>query len=399
MDVNLLDWCSQRLSRTLLIGLGGGCLVLVMAVVGGCWVYYDRMQQNLSLEKHQTVQLQREIAVLRAQKTVALRSPKRLIEQPRTTPMKPRREPLQRKAVLIHYAKAAELVVMFKDKTNALLSKHGRVMADVRTNMLWFEDTYAHIQTILSMIKQLDIPAQQIVIEARLVNMNQESARDLGVRLGLVAPNQTEGTAPSSGGRLGVNLAATPLEATAATLGFTEALAVTQRLLDMELSALESAGRAKVIASPRLVTSNQVAALIESGEDIPYQEFAANGTTSVAFKKAVLRLKVVPHITAQHELMMSLVINQDSDSGKRVQGVPIITTKAIETHILVRSGQTIVLGGIYQEDQNDQAEQIPMLGDIPWLGALFKRKQLRMRHESLLIFITPRIVKRTKMLS
>ena len=96
---------------------------------------------------------------------------------------------------------------------------------------------------------------------------------------------------------------------------------------------------------------------------------------------------------------MSLVINQDSDSGKRVQGVPIIATKAIETHILVHSGQTVVLGGIYQQDQNRQAEQIPLLGDIPWIGALFKRKQIRVRHESLLIFITPRIVRRTKMLS
>ena len=403
IEINLLAWCSQRLSRRLLIGLAIGCLVFISTVVGGCWVYYQRMQHHLSAEQDQRAQLQREIAMLRAQKIVLPDQSKQLTQRPCPIAVKPRYEPLQHKAVLIHYAKAAALVDMFKNKANALLSKHGRVIADRRTNRLWFEDTDARIKIIMRMIKQLDTPSQQIVIEARLVNMNQESARDLGIRLGLVAPNQTGGNTDvalsSTGGRLGVNLAATPLEASAATLGFTEALAVTQRLLDMELSALESAGRAKVIASPRLVTSNQVAALIESGEDIPYQEFAANGTTSVAFKKAVLRLKVVPHITAEGELMMSLVINQDSDSGKRVQGVPIIATKAIETHILVHSGQTVVLGGIYQQDQNRQAEQIPLLGDIPWIGALFKRKQIRVRHESLLIFITPRIVRRTKMLS
>ncbi len=119
-----------------------------------------------------------------------------------------------------------------------------------------------------------------------------------------------------------------------------------------------------------------------------------NGNTSVAFKKAVLRLQVVPQITAKQELMMSLVINQDADSGKRVQGVPIIATKSIETHILVRHGQTIVLGGIYQEDHNRQVDQIPILGDIPWIGDFFQRQHMRVRHETLLIFITPRILNR-----
>ena len=191
IDINLLAWCPQRVSRTLLIGIGSGCVLTILLVVGGCWFYYDRMQQYLSVERNQKAQLQSEITALRAQKTLAPAPPKRLIEQTHTISVKPKRELLQRKTVLIHYAKAAELVSLIKDKTNALLSKHGRVMADIRTNIVWLEDTGARIKTIVSMIKQLDVPAQQIVIEARLVNMNQESARDLGIRLGLIAPNQT----------------------------------------------------------------------------------------------------------------------------------------------------------------------------------------------------------------
>ena len=163
-------------------------------------------------------------------------------------------------------------------------------------------------------------------------------------------------------------------------------------LLDLELSALESEGRAEIVASPRLMTTNQQAATIESGEDIPYQESTSSGATAVAFKKAALSLKVTPQITPDGKLLMDLLINQDSDSGRRVQGVPIIITKSIETNVLVNNGQTIVLGGIYRQDKNNSVTRVPFLGDLPVVGNLFRRSQARLSNEELLIFITPRII-------
>lgn len=375
----------------------GGVVFLGLLLLGAMF-YYRRSQSHLAVATRRVDVLQQEIDDLKKLRLMVPVSSRPslghpVISQQQMIPPKPI-QPIQT-VLHLHYTKVDNLLRLLNDKSNALLSKQGHVIADARTNQLWIEDTPSHTQKIMSIVEHLDVPMKQIVIEARLVNINQESARDLGIRLGLTSVNSgAENTPPTSqsGGRVGMNLAATPIEAAAATLGLTEALTVTQRLLDIELSALESSGRARVIASPHLITSNQVAAVIESGEDIPYQEFSANGTTSVAFKKAVLRLKVTPQMTARHELMMALEINQDSDSGKRVQGVPIISTKAIETHILVRSGQTIMLGGIYQHDQNGQAAQVPILGNIPWVNILFKRRQLRLRHESLLIFITPKVV-------
>ena len=399
IEINLLGNLSKRLSIKYLWLLIGMALLIISLISVLSWLYIQKIQAGLIEEKQQKLGLEQEIKRLNSIKPKLEPGPVLQPEKPIIQRLRHQERALAQQIISIHYAKALDLQAMFKDKSNDLLSKHGRVVVDQRSNQLWFEDSPKRLMLITKMIKQLDLASEQIIIEARIVTMNQESARDLGVRLGLIAGNQGRGTAetssPSPGGRLSLDLAATPLEATAASLGFTHAFAITQRLLDTELSALESAGRAKVIASPRLVTSNHLPALIESGEDIPYQEFSANGTTSVAFKKAVLRLKVLPQVTRADELMMSLVINQDSDSGKRVQGVPIISTKAIETNILVRNKETIILGGIYQEDQNGQTQQVPFLGDLPTLGALFQRKQLRIRHESLLIFITPEILRQS----
>ncbi|PJD90660.1 MAG: hypothetical protein CK424_08285 [Legionella sp.] len=396
VDLNLLPW-RDRLYHSKLKRVTGWFLAGILVLTGIGWGLMQHWQQQLHTQVQRNQQLQQEVQHLRHIRPLqrVLPSPKLEIQAGERVQKTKMNRSLHIKVVTVHYAKALDLAAMIKDKTNGLLSRRGTVTVDPRTNVLWLEDHEEQLKKLLAFIKRLDIPAQQIVIEARLVNMNQESARDLGIRLGLIAPSKlgTESnTLPSNGGRLGLDLAAKPLEATAASIGLTEALWTTQRLLDVELSALESRGKAKVIASPRLVTSNQIAAVIESGEDIPYQEFSANGTTSVAFKKAVLRLQVIPQITAKHELMISLVINQDADSGKRVQGVPIISTKSIETHILMRHGQTIVLGGIYQQDHNRQNDQIPFLGDLPIIGEVFQRKQMRTRHEALLIFITPRIV-------
>lgn len=400
-ELNLLPWREgsyrSKLKR-IVIGFSG------ILCIGAFWAAWWGYHSYYLLQKHAQAnqQLQHDLQQLRAlyrRQLLTLQDQARVKESV-VSPKKVRRRKIlpkmYTKIIVVHYAKASDLANIFQDKTNKLLSRRGHVAVDPRTNVLWVEDNHEHLEKIHRFVQNFDMPAQQIIIEARLVNMNQEAARDLGVRLGLLAPAAGQATAQTPtalpNGKLGLDLAARTLDSTAATLGFTQTLLASQRLLDFELSALESQGKAQVIASPRLITSNQIAAVIEAGEDIPYQEFSMNGNTSVAFKKAVLRLQVVPQITAKRELMMALTINQDADSGKRVQGVPIIATKSIETRILVKHGQTVVLGGIYQEDHNKQTDQIPFLGELPWLGDWFQRKHVHVRHESLLIFITPRIV-------
>lgn len=314
--------------------------------------------------------------------------------------------PLRSDLLQVNYAKAVDIATMLKDKTNSLLTDRGTISVDARTNTLWLRDTPAQIERIKALVHRLDVPVKQVVIEARIVNINKHCAEDIGVRFGISKSTYINGTLEGANRsaqgvlpadipvheRLNLDLGAIPLDATPASIGIALAKLGDHVLLDMELSALESEGRAKVVASPKLVTTNQQAAVIESGEDIPYQEAMASGATSVAFKKVVLRLKVTPQITPDNKLLMDLLINQDSDSGRRVQGVPVILTKAIETSVLVDNGQTIVLGGIYKQDKNNTIVRVPFLGRLPFVGHLFSRKQIMVRNEELLIFITPRII-------
>ena len=301
--------------------------------------------------------------------------------------------PMQFALMQVNYAKATDIAAMLTDKTNSLLSARGILSVDPRTNMIWVQDTAIQVKKIKSLIKRLDILNKQVIIEARIVNMTKNCENDLGVRFG----STMEGTSGVVVGtpalrHLNIDLGALPLEGSPAALGIALAKLNDHVLLDLELSALESEGRAQIIARPRLMTTNQHSAVIEAGEDIPYQESNLNGATSVAFKKAVLSLKVTPQITPDGKLLMDLLINQDSDSGRRVQGVPIIFTKALETNVLVNNGQTIVLGGIYKQDKNNTVVRVPFLGRLPIVGYLFSRKQIRTRNEELLIFITPRII-------
>lgn len=315
-------------------------------------------------------------------------------------------EPIRSELVQINYAKAMDIAALLKDKNNSLLSLHGALSVDIRTNTIWLQETDRQLQEIKALIRRLDVPVKQVLIEARIVNATKDCAKDLGVRFGvskvlhmsgtLAGGNAlSEGTTPAGipmAKRLNLDLGAIPLDATPASFGIALAKLGNGVLLDLELSALESEGRAEIIARPRLMTTNQQPAIIESGEDIPYQETTLSGATAVSFKKAVLSLKVTPQITPDGKLLMDLQINQDSDSGRRVQGVPVILTKAIETNVLVKNGQTIVLGGIYKQDRNNSVARVPFLGELPIVGSLFRRKQTRIKNEELLIFITPRII-------
>lgn len=314
--------------------------------------------------------------------------------------------PLRSNLLQINYALASDIASMLKDKTNSLLSERGTLSVDARTNTIWLQDTDAQIKEIKTLVKQLDVPVKQVIIEARIVNMMKNCSEDLGIRWGVSNSTHLSGTIDGANKfasgiattdvplseRLNLDLGAIPFDASPASIGIALAKLGDHVLLDLELSALESEGRAEIVASPRLMTTNQQAAVIESGEDIPYQQATLSGATAVAFKKAVLSLKVTPQITPDGKLLMDLLINQDSDSGRRVQGVPIVLTKSIETKVLVDNAQTIVLGGIYKHDKNNTIMRVPFLGTLPVIGNLFSRKQIRKRNEELLIFITPRII-------
>ena len=316
--------------------------------------------------------------------------------------------PTRSDLIQINYAKAADIATMLKDKNNSLLSERGVLSVDVRTNTIWLQDTNSRIQEIRDLVEKLDVPVKQVSIEARIVNVTKDCELDLGVRWGISKPQHLSGTLDGAnqlaGGtppaavtpladRLNLDLIAAPTNLLPpASVGIALAKLGGGVLLDLELSALESENRAEIVASPRLMTTNQQPAIIQSGEDIPYQESTSSGATAVAFKKAVLSLKVTPQITPDGKLLMALQINQDTNSGQSVQGVPIILTKSIDTNVLVNNGQTIVLGGIYQQTKSNSIVRIPFLGQIPVIGNLFRRVQVNTNNNELLIFITPRII-------
>ena len=315
--------------------------------------------------------------------------------------------PVRSDLMQINYAKASDIATMLKDKSNSLLSERGTVSVDSRTNTIWLQDTDAQIEVVRALVKQLDIPVKQVVIEARIVDMTKQCEQDLGISWGVSKPKHLSGTlaganqlaqgiAPANvtplAERLNVDLAALPIVGTPASIGLALAKLGDGVLLDLELSALESMGNAEIIASPRLMTTDRQSAVIASGEDIPYQQATSSGATAVAFKKAVLSLKVTPQITPDGKLLMDLLINQDANSGQSVNGVPIILTKSIQTNVLVNNGQTIVLGGIYTQNKNNSVTRVPFLGGLPFVGHLFSRTQTTSNNEELLIFITPRII-------
>lgn len=320
-----------------------------------------------------------------------------------------RSEAVRSDLIPINYAKATDLAILIKDKQNSLLSEQGRVSADKRTNTLWLQDIGSRVDEVRELIKQLDVPVKQVLIEARIVEVTKDFAQDLGIRWGVSKPSQLRNTwvganqleqgvtspnAVSFTDRLNLDLVAAPLAgSTPATLGIALAQLSDNIFLDLELSALESEGLAELISSPRLITANQQPALIDSGQEIPYQESTSSGATAVAFKKAVLSLKVIPQITPDNKIFMDLKINQDVVLPHQiVNGVPAIATKEIQTNVLVSNGQTIVLGGIYQQDKSKTITRIPFLGQLPVVGNLFKNTQVGIKNDELLIFITPKII-------
>lgn len=318
--------------------------------------------------------------------------------------------PLQAELIPMNYAKAADIVTLLQQNKagQSLLSSRGSVNADTRTNTVWVQDTPDKVVAIQQLLKQLDVPVKQVLIAARIVNIDSNFEQELGVRFGLTTIPHLSGTleganATANGAnsgdiplaqRLNVDLPA--VSAGAGTIGLALAKLGHGILLDLELSALESEGGGQVISSPRLITADQQAALIESGEEIPFQQQASSGATNVAFKKAVLSLSVTPQITPNNKIVLTLKVNQDRANFNRlVLGVPPIDTRQIETQVLVDNDQTVVLGGIYETENSKKVDRIPLLGSLPVVGALFRHTSQSNKKSELLIFITPHIIEQS----
>ena len=298
----------------------------------------------------------------------------------------------------LSYAKAADMVILLKNKDSGLLSKRGSAVSDLRTNTLFVQDVPSRLEEVRNLIKQLDVSVRQVMIEARFVAASDSVNRTLGGRLSYAGPGSTvpPGFAGPAGNRAALATVDTLPGAASGMGGMTLSLfnASATKVLTLELTASELDGYTKNIASPRVLTSDKTAATIESGVQIPYQLATGFGATSIAFANAVLGLTVTPQITPDDRIAMKVLVHNDT-VGSIYSGVPSINTNKVETQAVVDNGGTVVIGGIYTQDDTDSKQQIPFLGDIPVLGWLFKNDNLIKQKKELLVFITPKIVKDT----
>lgn len=320
--------------------------------------------------------------------------------------------PLRSEIIQVNYAKATDLRSLIANDKSSLMSDRGRVIVDERTNTLLVLETRDNITEIRNLVARLDIPVRQVLIESRIVIANDDYSRELGARFGVsaVAGNGGNGLVSTSGSANATNqnvtqfLNGTPLTpgaapdrynvnlpAAGAAGGIALAILNSRYLVDMELSALQTEGRGEVISTPRVITANGKKALIEQGQDVPYQSSSANAGTNVQFKKAVLSLDVTPQITPDNRVLMDLEVRNDS-IGQVIQGNPAIDTKRVTTQVLIKTGETVVLGGVYQQSNSNSTSKIPLLGDIPMLGRLFRNDLKNATKRELLIFVTPKIL-------
>jgi type IV pilus assembly protein PilQ len=324
------------------------------------------------------------------------------------------------------YQKAADVQKLLSDPTQRILSKRGSAVVDARTNTLFVQDVPSRLEEVRRLLAKIDVAVRQVMIEARIVEANDSFSKNLGVRLGwndarfllgagtpgsripgtdvrfLVSGNtigagqRTPQTPPAATGffpdAYNVILPAAGLNSfSAGTFAFTLFSESLSRFINIELSALEADGKGKIIASPRVLTADQVEALIEQGTEIPFQQATSSGATSVSFRKANLSLKVKPQITPDGNIIMTLDVNKDQPGAVTPAGVQI-NTKHVKTEVLVENGGTVVIGGIYEQNDRTDVTKVPFFGDLPYLGALFRNTSTTTAKTELLVFITPRIV-------
>ena len=324
-------------------------------------------------------------------------------------------EPLVTEYIAVNFAKAEEMIKLIQKNTadqrngsGSMLSDRGSVSVDARTNTLLVQDTISRVDEVRNMVKSLDVPVRQVSVEARIVIASDTFGKELGARFGVtkigssggITSGSSESTGsiaselasgsevgvPSLGDRLNVNL---PVVGAAGSLGFS--LLAKDYLLDLELSALQAESKGDIVSSPRVVTADKKKALIEQGVEIPYLQASSSGATSVSFKKAVLSLEVTPQVTPDEHVIMDLKVNQDT-VGSVYSGVPSINTREINTQVLVDNGQTVVLGGVHEETNNNDTTKVPVLSDLPYLGKLFQKNVKSTNKRELLIFVTPKIM-------
>ncbi len=340
--------------------------------------------------------------------------------------------PLRTEFIQVRYANATELYKLFSTSAggkagsgpagaaaqpsgaagggrNSIVSSRGSVIVDERTNSIILTDTADRLEEFRKVISRLDIPVRQVLIESRIVTASTNFDQELGIRWGGASLTNSNGTTIKTGGSLNTlnelqNISVTgtgqvtspddlvvDLGVAAASSSFGIGFTGSDYLVDLELTALEVDGRAQVVARPKVITADKQMAEIRSGTEIPYQEASSSGATSVSFKEAVLSLEVTPQITPDDRIIMTLKVNQDS-VGQVFNGVPSIDTNQVKTQVLVDNAQTVVLGGIFKDQVTESTEKTPFLGDLPYVGRLFRKTLDKTDKQELLIFITPRII-------
>jgi type IV pilus assembly protein PilQ len=333
-------------------------------------------------------------------------------------------EPVRTQSFQLNYTKAAEIATQVTSGTGAarILSIRGSVIAEPRTNQVFVTDVPSRLEQVQELIAKLDIPVRQVLIEARIVTASDTFGRSLGVRLGgsdlrgirggdagysignnnrvalggsYDAVSGTTGEAavvPNTINTSFINLPAVGQGGfTPASFAISLFSASANRFLNLELSALEADGKGKLVSSPRVVTADQTKALIEQGTEFPYQQATSSGATSVAFRKATLKLEVTPQITPEGNIILDLDINKDSRGETTAAGIAI-NTKHIRTQVLVENGGTVVIGGIFELTETENETRVPVLGDIPIAGNLFKNRLRNTSKQEMLVFITPKMV-------
>ena len=331
-------------------------------------------------------------------------------------------EALRTQGFQMNYAKAVDIAGQLASSGSGggaggnsarILSDRGSVISEPRTNQLFVTDIPSKLQQVQDLIAKLDIPIRQVMIEARIVEADDSFGKSLGVRLGggvrgfsagSVNGNAVQGnfgstygavsTGPTQTSQPFVSLPANPSNALAASYALSLFSPNASRFLSLEISALESDGKGRIVSSPRVVTADQVKALIEQGTEFPYQTATSSGATAIAFRKANLKLEVTPQITPEGNIILDLDINKDSRGESTPDGIAI-NTKHVQTQVLVENGGTVVIGGIFEQTERDQVNKVPLLGDLPGLGNLFKSRERINNKSELLIFITPRVLGRS----
>ncbi|WP_043003559.1 type IV pilus secretin PilQ [Comamonas testosteroni] len=328
-------------------------------------------------------------------------------------------EPLRTQGFQLNYAKAADILQQITTSTGGggggagastrFLSTRGSAIAEPRTNQLFVTDTPTKLDEMKALLVKLDVPVRQVMIEARIVEARDTFGRSLGVKFGGGAvgsnasmtssqflPDSNSGTSPKFPSGNFVNLPASVAGVnTVGQIAFSVFNSSMTRFLSLELSALEAEGDGKIISNPRLVTADQNKALIEQGTEYPYSITAPNGATTLAFKKAVLKLEVTPQITPEGDIILDLDVNKDSRGETTTQGVAI-DTKHIKTQVLVENGGTVVIGGIFEMEETNQLNKVPLFGDLPVLGHLFRNTSKASTKREMLVFITPKMLNQAR---